>query len=81
MSPGRSASFQLFLLSCCGERPLLFSDSELRNYFTVAFNVIQSEVIEQTPALAYDLQQASPGPMILFMRFKVLGQIVYAFAK
>jgi len=61
--------------------PLLLSDSKLCNHLPIAIDVIHSEVIEQTPALPDDLQQPAPGPMIFFVRFEVLSQIVNAFAK
>src|SRR5207244_11506817 len=61
--------------------PLLLSDSELCNHLAIAIDLIHSEVIEQTPALTDDLQQPAPGPMIFFVRFEVLSQVVNAFAQ
>src|SRR5207249_6794354 len=50
-------------------------------HFAIAIDVVSPEVIEQTPALTDNLQQPAPGPMVFFMRFEVLGQVVNTFAK
>ena len=63
------------------ERAALFSDSKLGNHFAVAIRIVHSQVIEQTPALTNNFQQAAAGPMILLMRFEVLGEIRDALAK
>ena len=59
----------------------LFSDSKLGNHFAIALDAMQSQIIEQPPPLAYNLQQPAAGPVVLFVRFEVLGEIRDALAK
>src|SRR6185295_13430820 len=59
----------------------LFSDSKLGNHFAIAFDVVHPEVIEQSPALANDLQQPATRPMIFLMSLEVLGKVRNPFAK
>ena len=63
------------------ERFALFSDSKLGNHFAIAVRIVQSQIIEQAPALTDDLQQAAAGSMVLLMHFEMLGEIRDALTK
>ena len=63
------------------ERDALFSDSKLGNHFAIAVRIVDSQIIEQPPALTDNLQQAASGPMVLLMRLEMLGEIRDALAK
>src|SRR3954471_13664223 len=52
----------------------LLADSELRDYVAVAVGIMRLQVIQQTPALAYQHQQAPPRCMVLRVSLEMLGQ-------
>jgi len=54
---------------------VLFPESQTFDYISVTFNIIIFNVVEQSSSLTYQLQKAAAGMMILFVRFKMLGQI------
>ena len=74
--PGSSSSFDIFF-----ERTALFSDSKLGNHFAIAVRIVHSQIIEQTPTLTDNLQQATAGSMVLLVRFEMLGEIRDALTK
>ena len=60
-----------------GTRPLLAETQFLQDRFVpIAF--VGSQIIEEPPALADELEQAATGMVILFVNLEVLGQIVDA---
>jgi len=59
----------------------LFSDSKLGDHFAITLDIVNSQVIEQPPAFAYNLQQTSAGSVVLFMCLEMLGEICDALAE
>ncbi len=59
----------------------LFSDSKLGNHFAIALDVVCPQVIEQPPSFTDNFQQSAARPMVLLVRFEVLGEIRDALAK
>ena len=71
----------VFIVLYFFERAALFSDSKLGNHFAIALDAVYPQVVEQAPAFAHNFQQPAAGPMVLVMRFEVLGEIRDALAK
>src|SRR5262245_29154670 len=59
----------------------LLADAELTNQLRIAVGVLALQVVKQTATLAYELEEASPGVMILDVGFEVLRQVADAFAE
>jgi hypothetical protein len=75
------SSFRYFFERLHPNVGALFSDTKLRDYFAIAFNAIRSQVIQQPPPLADNLQQAPARPMVFFVGFEMLGQVRNAFTQ
>src|SRR5262249_49420556 len=54
----------------------LLADAELADQLRVPIGILPLEIVEQTPALAHQLQEAAPRVMVLDVRFEVLGEVV-----
>jgi hypothetical protein len=57
-----------------GCRIVLLPNTKLLNYRTVPTNVVRHEVVEQPSSLANELQQTSPGGVILGVRLQVIRE-------
>jgi anti-sigma regulatory factor (Ser/Thr protein kinase) len=55
---------------------LLFAQSQLLNQIAVSFYIFSFEVVEQAAPLSHQLDQPSPGVMVLGVGFEVIRQIV-----
>src|SRR5262245_19732215 len=64
----------------CAWRGLL-ADAEAFNQLGVPIGILALEIVEQAPALADKLQQATPRMMILRVDFEVLCKVVDALAE
>src|SRR5215216_7127397 len=67
-----------------GVRPLsapLLADIQSLDQVRIALRILAFEVVEQTPALPDQHQQAAARVMILCVRLEVLGEVVDAFAE
>src|SRR5215470_626337 len=62
-------------------RHKLAADSQPLDQRLVATLVSTGEIIEQLAALRYELEQSTPGMVVLDVALEVLGQIVDAFRK
>src|SRR6185503_14270452 len=58
--------------------PALLADTETPNEIGVAIGILALEIVEQSPALADELQQTSAGMMILRVDLEVFGQVIDA---
>ena len=65
---------------CVALEPLL-ADAEPADQFRVTLGVLALEVIEQSAALANQLEQPPPGVVILRVHLEVLGEVVDAVAE
>ncbi len=69
-----SVRSECFRFNVCFRR--LLADSEFADHVAIAVRVVRFQVIQQAAALAYQHQQSTPGCMILFVGFEVLGKVV-----
>ena len=58
-----------------GRHHPLFTNTELLNHAAVLSDIFFLQILEKTATLADQLQQSTPGMMILGVLFKMLGQI------
>jgi hypothetical protein len=54
----------------------LFSDAEFADNGFIFIDIFSFQIIEQTPSLTNQFQEALTGMMILAVGFKMLGQIL-----
>src|SRR5262249_20586114 len=59
----------------------LLADTELADQLRVPVGILPFEIVEQTPALAHQLQEAAPRVMVLKVRLEVLGEVINALAE
>ena len=59
----------------------LFSKPQLFYDILISLQIGLPEVIEKPPPLPHQLQEASPGVVVLLVRFEVIGQIGYPIAQ
>jgi len=59
----------------------LLADSQSANDFSISFDVIPSQVVEQSASLAYDFHEAAPGSMVFLVGFEMLGQVSDSFTQ
>jgi hypothetical protein len=59
----------------------LFADSKLTDHVSVAFDTGPSQIIEQAPPPANDLQQPPAGAVVFLMRLEMFCKVRNAFAK
>src|SRR5580704_12136912 len=52
----------------------LLADTEFADHVAIAVGIVRLQVIQQTAALTDQLQEATPGSMVLLMGFEVFGQ-------
>jgi hypothetical protein len=52
----------------------LLADTEFADHVAIAIRIVRLQVIQQTAALADQLQKTSPGSVILLVGFEMLGQ-------
>ena len=57
-------------------KPILLTNSELRNGRTVTLDVLLHQVVEKVAAVTNHFEQAAAGMVILLMDFQMLGQVV-----
>ena len=60
---------------------MLLANPEAADQFRIAVGVLALEIVEQTPALADQLEQAAARVMILRVNLEMLGEIVDAIAE
>src|SRR5215471_287543 len=53
----------------------LLADTELADQFAIALDVLRSQIIEQTTALAHQLEKPPARMMILRVNLEMLGQV------
>src|SRR5688572_30022041 len=71
---------RLTLCMCTFEMKLL-ANAEAADQFRVALGVLALQIVEQTPTLADQLEQAAARVMILRVNFEMLGEVVDAVAE
>ena len=59
--------------------PLLAAQAQLLDQGLVAIGAHTPEIIQQSPALAHELQQPAPGVVVLRVRLEVHRQLIDAF--
>src|SRR5436190_12206605 len=57
------------------ERSTLLPQSKSLDDALVALKIARAQIVEHAPALAHELEQASTGMMVAFVRLEVIGQI------
>ncbi len=59
------------MAGACGSLP----NSQSIDKLSISIEVQPFEVVQETPALAHEFQESTPGVMILFVGFEVLREV------
>jgi hypothetical protein len=59
----------------------LFSQAEFLDNLTITIEIVDPQVFQMSPTLAYHLQETPPGMLVKFVRPQMFGQVVDASAQ